>query len=235
METKLLSREQAASASFLNASVPLREVAEDGHGQGLANFAGLFIQAVNSFGLSELHARQAERVQALKLPAAGARAAQARSKQHNDRGLRLLEESRATLKLFREELATFPDTAASERQVRAVREEFRTGLVELELKASDVAQIDAAAAEAFELVRSGANSLPDYLEHHLARLEKVRRQPDRGAVDNIPIWKVIAIVVALGVWIWAFFRCSWWGRCSFAEGLAYFVIFWLAALVVRFC
>lgn len=235
MVDAILSREQAASFQFLRASDPLREVADDGHGQGLASFAGLFVQAVNSFGLSELQARQAERIQILKLPAASARSAQSRSKQHNDKGLRLLGECRDALKLFREEVATFPDSAAQASQVRAVRDEFRANLVELELKASDIAKIDASAAEAFELAERGAGALPDYLERHLGRLEEARKRADRGAVDNIPIWKIIAIVVAFGVWIWAFFRCGWWGACSYAEGLAYAVIFWLAALVVRFC
>jgi hypothetical protein len=230
----LLSREQAASAEFLHASAKLEEVARDGHGQGLATFAEHVVQAINAFGLSELHARQAERYETLNLRAETAEVARKLSEEHNEKGLRNLDSSRRGLQVFREELAGYPKAEIGP-AVEAFRDEFRVQLAQLEVKASDVERLDSSLGEVFEVAAAGADGLPDYLEKHLGELEKARRGADRGAIENIPIWKVIAIVVAIGVWIWALFRCGIFGSCSLAEGLAYFTIFWIAVLIARFC
>jgi hypothetical protein len=231
----ILSREQDASAEFLRASEKLKEAATDGHGQGLATFAGHLVNALNEFGLSELNARQAERLQALKLRAETARASKSLSDGHNEKGLRSLESARGGLKLFQEELAGYPKAPNIGPAVKAFQQDLREQLTHLEIKAEDVTRLDAALREGFQVASKGAAGLPGYLKKHLDELEKVRRGANRGAVENIPIWKVIAIVVAIGVWVWALFKCGIFGSCTLAEGLAYATIFWISVLIVKFC
>ncbi|MEK6274345.1 MAG: hypothetical protein AABM30_03320 [Actinomycetota bacterium] len=230
----VLSRNQLASSDFFRASERLRLIATDGHGEGLASVAGELIQAIHAFGLSELEARRGERLQALKLGAGTAREATRLRDAYNDKGLRTLKRARAHVKLFREELASYPDAKLGG-ELKEFQQELREQLAELEVSASDVAKIDSALADGFALVAKDATGLPDYLDQNLRELEKVRRSANRGAVENIPIWKIIAIVVAFGIWIWALFRCHWWGSCDLREGLAYFIVFWIAVLIARFC
>lgn len=230
----VLSRNQLASLDFFQASERLRLIATDGHGEGLAAVAGEFIQAMNAFGLSELEARRGERLQALKLGTGVAREATRLRDAHNEKGLRTLKRARAHVKLFREELASYPEVKL-EGELKEFQQELREQLAELEISESDVRKIDSALADGFAVAGKGAAGLPDYLDRNLRELEKVRRSANRGAVENIPIWKIIAIVVAFGIWIWALFRCRWWGSCDLREGLAYFIVFWIAALIARFC
>jgi hypothetical protein len=67
------------------------------------------------------------------------------------------------------------------------------------------------------------------------QLQKLRSSEDRGMQENIPVWKIAAIAVAVGIWIWALFKCKWWGSCSLKEGLAYFIVFWISVLIARYC
>jgi len=233
----MLSRTQQAVLDFDRMSDNLRRIADDRHGTGLMEFTEAFVQSISCFGISELNARQAERDKALALRDARLKSSIEASGYYNEKGIRLLSGARGALKQFREELASFPkDLKLSAADIKATHQEIRDAVAELEIKATDAEKINAVFTKGFELLSAkGALALPDYLEEHIADLERIRRQPDRGAVENIPVWKVAAIVVAFGVWIWTLFRCKWWGSCSLKEGLAYATIFWIAALISRFC
>jgi hypothetical protein len=234
-DNSVLTRELQSVEEFLHASASLRQVADDGRGRALVDFADAFVQATANFGLCELRVRQAERLDALgRQEQIGL--LRDRSAVANTKGLRSLSNAREALNNFRQELAGYPDRADVGAAIDRVREEVPNALADLEVKAPDIEKINAALDEGFEVARAGdPGQVADYLEERVRRLDRVRRQEDRGTVENIPVWKIVAIAVAVGIWIWAFFRCTWWGSCSYAEGLAYFIIFWLAALVSRFC
>jgi hypothetical protein len=235
-EITMLSREQQAVSDFMDVSTPLLRIADDGHNTGLQNFADAIVHSIAFFGLSELHARQAERGGVLNVQSSKTLSASRMSTHYNDKGLKTLSFAQDALKEFKEELANYPKSGDLRASVDTFQQELREALADLDLKASDVTKIDEAIQPCLDIVRSqGADELVNYLEEQVGQLEEVRRRPDRGAVENIPIWKVVAIVVAVGVWVWALFRCGIFRGCSRAEGLAYFVIFWLAVLISRFC
>lgn len=236
MTAQRLTREQEASTEFLMSSEFMRQIADDKHGTALLDFTDSLILAVAAFGTAELHARHAERCQVLKLPAARARLASQQSAQHNNKGLILVAQGREALKVFRQELADFPKDAVGAKEFETMHQDLREALVELEVKASDVEKIDKTIRACVDEVRAkGVAVLPDYLAEHLVELERLRKRNDRGSVENIPIWKVAAISAAVGVWVWALFRCRWWGSCSKKEGLGYFIAFWIGVLISRYC
>ena len=64
-----LTREQARVNEFLQQSQPLRDLSAQVTGTGLKQLTGNTVEALSFFIESELHYRQAERYQALKLHA----------------------------------------------------------------------------------------------------------------------------------------------------------------------
>lgn len=231
-----LTREQGAATEFLTASEFMRRIADDKHGKGLLEFTNNLIVAMVAFGSSELYARQSERCEVLEMPAGRARTASQLSARYNNKGLALLGRARDALNVFRQELAGFPDDAVAAKEFETMHEDLREALVDLEVKASDVEKIEKTIRTCLDEVRTkGKVVLPDYLGRHLDELEKLRKREDRGAVENIPVWKIALIALAVGVWVWAYFRCRWWGDCSYAPAIAYFAIAWFAVLIRRFC
>lgn len=233
---EILNREQKAVYEFMTASAMMRQVADDGHGKGLLDLTDALLQAIASFGVSELYARIAERCKALGIKDSRYQLALENSVYNNKKGLRNLSYAQNAFKQFRKDLGTYPkDTNLSE-DLDILQRELRDGLVDLEIKASDVIKIDNAIKECFDTVRpKGIEGLADYIKMKLSELENIRKKDDRGAIENIPVWKIAAVAVALGVWVWGLFRCKWWGSCSWKEGLSYAVIFYVAALIRKFC
>jgi hypothetical protein len=226
----------AAAGEFARASEFMRQIADDRHGAALLEFTDAFIHSIIAFGSSEFEARQAERFEVLKVVSPKAGAASQASSHLNAKGLRHVRYGLEAIKAFRNEFDSFPKGKVADTDFGDFERELREALAELDVKPSDVEKIDRTVRESLDEIRGkGAVSLPDFLEGKLAELERVRRREDRGAVDNIPVWKIAAIAVAVGVWVWALFRCTWWGSCSMQEGLVYFVVFWLAVLISRFC
>lgn len=70
-----VGREQDAMADFLQATDFMRRIADDDRVKGFADLNDNLIQAIASFGVGELHARRAERLQALKLSGSRSQAA----------------------------------------------------------------------------------------------------------------------------------------------------------------
>jgi hypothetical protein len=230
-----LTREQHAVTEFLQASEFMQHIADDKDAASLLEFTDNVILAIAAFGTAELHARQAERCAILNQPAARAKLAMQQSVQSHKKGLTLAKQGQEALKGFRTELKTYPKQTITAKSVDSFVSEFQSALVDLELKPSDVEKIDKIIRTCLdEIGTAGIAALPDYLSKHLEELVKLRSRDDRGAVENIPLWKVAAIAVAVGVFIWAFFRCGL-RRCSLQEGLTYAVIFWISALIARFC
>jgi hypothetical protein len=234
--TATLTREQQAVQEFLSASEFMRHIAADRQDTGLLDLSDAVVQAIAAFGAAELYARQAERVRVLGAQASRGQAASRLSTRFNDKGLRCLAQARQALGTFRQDVGKYPQDTNVREHVSTFEQELREALVDLEVKASDVEKIQGAIARGLDAVRGGGiAALPGYLQEHLAELERLRRRQDRGATENIPVWKIAAIAIAVGVWIWAFFKCGIFRNCTFAEGLTYAVIFWLAVLVTRFC
>lgn len=231
----LLGRNQQATLEYLNASQYLRQISESPNGTGLLEFTSSFVNAVSFFGISELKAREAERAGILDVQSNKVITSLKASSQFNEKGFRTLSYARDSLKKFRDELVNVTDTKKYDDKFLIFQSELNEALVEVETKASDVKIISDSFTECFDLMKNkGVHSLPDYLEEKINNLEDIRKRPDRGAVQNIPLWKVAAIAVAVGVLIWAFFKCNYF-ECTQIEGIAYVTVFWIAALVTNYC
>ena len=214
----------------------LRRIADDGHGRGLLEFTDHMTQAINSFGRSELYARRAENRDDLDIQPRRAESYAASRDDHNGKGLRSLGDARRSLGRFREDLAGYPQEGLRDDQLDSFRRDLREGLANSDLKPSDIRRIDQIADECFDVVRrQGAAGLPDYFEQGVNRLEEVRRRPDRGAVENIPIWKVLALVAMFGIGIWAFFKCNWWGGCTEVQEAGFGTAIAIASVVALYC
>lgn len=110
-------------------------------------------------------------------------------------------------------------------------------LSEGDIKPSDVFKLKAIQDEVIAVAISKGE--PGLVEHVLSNMEKLvelRNRPDRGAVDNIPWWKIVGIAAFLGLWVWAVIRCLVDRRqCSDVTNAALAAGMTIAWLVVKFC
>jgi hypothetical protein len=237
-----LNDSQMAVAHFMDASRDLRFIAEDTHFPELGAFADRFLAGVTGFGRTEMEFGRRNRV--ANLASAGF-APDALEGLHdvkwrlasnfNLQGVQLLDgASRLVEGAQRIRLPEHrPDLGDD---VAALRRDLSFHLAELEIKPSDAVRIAEAAKPILDLASRGdVTALYKEVADRAVHLQKLRSTEDRGTQDNIPVWKVAAIVVAVGIWVWALFKCKWWGSCSLKEGLGYFIAFWIAALIAKFC
>lgn len=110
-------------------------------------------------------------------------------------------------------------------------------LSEGDVKPSDVVKLKAIQDDVMEAF--SGKGVPGVIEHTLTNMEKLaelRNRADRGAVDNIPWWKIVAIAVFLGLWVWAVARCLInRQQCSDVTNAALAVGMTIAWLVAYFC
>ena len=236
----LLAREEQAVHEFAHEVSLLRQVADDGETPGLLRFVDLFAGAVADFGSTELHARQAARYTALGVEPNAVTFHEELVADRNESGLQALASARRQLEEARDDIdrlldrrgEDLGDTAALADRVRA---RTRMHLARLEVAPSDAQKLAEALEPCFDLLRSGEpRRLPDFLSRHVDELRRLRRETDRGTRENIPIWKVIAIVIAFGVFLWAFFKCGFFG-CSADERAVVAGIGSIATIVAIFC
>lgn len=236
----LLSTAQRRTDEFLTRSEWLLQVTDDEEDRRLFFVTDTFRNAVAQFGLAEIYARQCDRCNALGLYPERASFAAAASQRHNDRGLELLRESRRGVADFLSHLDDYPAVPDLGQELDQFQDAVREQLVDLEVKGSDVSRINEEIERCFGTVRKeGLEGLGTYLDDRLGELEDVRQGEDRGARENIPIWKAIAVAVIIGVSLWWLFKCRWrifrgWS-CSVREERAYGMIGLIASLIAAYC
>lgn len=233
----MLSREQNALLQFKLQSTPFQEAINATGLKPLIALNNTLIDAAGWFGIAEHHARQAERFALIK-EAPSAKQRQLLLKRHNETGLQVLSRAQAQLDLLTTEFEKDPP-AGREREIKArvarSLDDLKTIVADFETKPSDVEKIAAAIDEVHEAFKeSGHGGIIKLLQKKFAELEKVRARPDRGAIDNIPVWKAVAIIVAVGIWVAAIIHCGWF-ECSVDWALAYAIGFNIAALIAYFC
>lgn len=110
-------------------------------------------------------------------------------------------------------------------------------LSEGDIKPSDVLKLKAIQDEVMAVaIGKGERGLIEHVLSNMKKLTELRNRPDRGAVDNIPWWKIVAIAVFLGLWVWAVARCLINRlQCSDTTNAALAAGMTIAWLVVYFC
>jgi len=234
----MLSREQNALLQFKLESMPLKEMIADTGVKSLIGLNNVLIEAVGYFGVCEHYARQAERSSLVKTHLSRVKHSELLMKRHNEVGVEILSGSQSHLRELASQFGEGRPRDTDEKVKVAVNDvigELKAVITEFETKPSDIKKISNAIDEVHAAFKkSGHEGIIKLLDKKFVELSKLRKSPDRGAVDNIPIWKAIAIVAAVGIWILGFIHCGWF-RCSVAWGAAYAIGFNIAVLIARFC
>jgi len=232
---KTLTRELEAVNRFTQVAFQFVGTLED---ERLRGFAAQFVDGITVIGESELNARQMERCQVLGIQPARRDFARERFRELNDRGREIILSSIPKLRELGEDAGGAPSgkkKSMTRAEVKQWKDRLYTLLVDVEMKASDVRQIQASIDDyAKVMTAKGPKGVASLMEKQVRELHRFRGQSGRGATTNIAIWKAIAIAVFIGVSLWAIFKCSIFG-CSIIENLAYGTIALIALVVVFFC
>lgn len=197
--------------------------------------------AVASFGRAEMIDRQTSRYGALGSPAT--EDAGEAFRRYHDAGLNNLASAAEILREFRALVeAQGPadvDSGQLDQRLGSFSSGVRTELAALEMKPADVERLAAQLQEVISVARDGdALRLLDHIIGKVEELAKVRAGDDRGMVDNIPWWKVVAVAVFFAIAVWALIKCGWrwfgWS-CSPNEALIYVLIAKAAGLGYKLC
>lgn len=230
----MLNRFQQAYVDFTQASETFLKYVDFRDAPSLLDFYQNLIEATAAFGNCEISARENERAQMLNIKT-GDRS-QKMMLSDNEKGLAFLSHAKAALEPLKEELKQVPKIEVSKKDIKISLEELAEAMVEADIKPSDVEKIQAAfRGNLEELSKKGIHYLPEYLEQKVEELEKIRREPERGAVENIPLWKIIIIVIIVGVWLWAYVVCNWRGRCRLRDSLPHQMMTWILSLIAKYC
>jgi hypothetical protein len=214
----------------------VRDAAAQVPGPGLARVTGTTTEALSFFIESELNHRQAERYQAVDLQPEVVAFMGANGQAANERGLEVLRTATAAVGTARENVADLRvETAEVARLAGEFHREVRANLADSELKVDDIKRLDAIIAEVVDATRAGSlGAAVDQIERGLGQLDDVRRQPNRGAVENFPLWKIGGLIVLLGVGIIFFIHCGIFG-CDITSRDSYITALIVTALITLGC
>ena len=185
--------------------------------------------SIACFGRCELEARSLDRAVEMDLFAERREWLSAEVKRHNEAGLSQIENLRGVFSQMGKDLTKLKfDRKKMLPRLDECVKEFRLAIAEWDMKGSDAKKIDVVLQEIVDVVREkGLIGLPDYLDGKMAELQDVRRRDDRGAIDNIPWWKIIIIAGMIGWWIIMVLWCNAFG-CKPAS-----VVFWWAIQAIH--
>ncbi|MBV7296940.1 hypothetical protein [Enterovibrio paralichthyis] len=232
----MLSIKQEAVSSFLQSSNPWRDLSKNWPDDSWANFADSLINAVAIFGETEHFAREAERCQVLGIQKDREKQCNRMVKKRNAAGLDVLSDAGAALKKMKKRAKDAKVCSAKriKSELAAFESDFADLLVDSQLKPSDVRKVQNVVEEAVSLARKkGVDGMFSLLEKNLDELTSLRKRDDRGAFDNVPMWKIVAVALFLGVAVIAIIHCLGFG-CRGNE-ISYGAALLVLGLIALFC
>lgn len=236
---KTLTREHQAVFNFKTGMDQLRPIVTDQESIYYTRFFDSFDGAISNFIQTELFLRQAERCRELDVNSDLENYSFGYGTKLNQQGIDILKDSIAFLKEFKKSLNDEP----------IIDDEFQTilnnyhidlkeTLVHVELKASDVKEIDQVIESTLSTLATGNTGIEliSYIESNLEKLVSLRNEPGRGAEKNIAVWKIVAAAVILGLGAWIVYKCYYspW-RCSSKEKKIYNTILAIALITFGAC
>lgn len=218
---KELSREHRALTSFQTASARVADMVRDEENIMFTRAYGAFEDAVGCFIQSELHFRQADRCAVLKIRPGSQKETTALARKLNAKGIDMLAVSQAMMAEFSKGLPADPPADPKfKARLTEFQADAREILVDLEMKASDIRELDGALSEVIAAVGAAKSSkdIAAFMTSKIEQLSKTRASPGRGAETNIAVWKLVAAAALLCVGAWLVYKCfySRW-RCSKKE------------------
>ncbi|MDZ4757099.1 MAG: hypothetical protein SGJ10_03035 [Bacteroidota bacterium] len=233
----ILNRAQDASLGFDMYSYALSKIVNRLPSQNFKDFFNSFSDAVSHFGEQELYARAAERSTILKINPELSKYNGERADRFKLQGQEALTQSLNALKGLREESMKEEQTRNKVGDFKVLQNDYVQMIVAYEIKPSDVEKLDKTLTEVLEVAKTnGEKGLFDYIEKKINELSKLRNNKDRGAIDNIPYWKLVAIAVFIGVTVWLVWRCVVKGKnCSQLSSVISALGKTLIGLLQQFC
>ncbi|MBC7436988.1 MAG: hypothetical protein H7332_13085 [Bdellovibrionales bacterium] len=207
---KQLNRANQAVADQKAAFSQFRPAVADEQSTELLRFYDSFDGAVSGFILSELNMRQGDRCKALNVFSDLQAHSYKQGAEYNLRALGHLANAQAFLWKFRKNLPE-PDTATKSfaQRLDDVRHEMREVICELEIKASDAAELSVTLDHVCTLFRRGAceAGIFVFIDGGIKSLEALRKTPGRGAESNIAAWKLHVAQILLALAVWVAYKC----------------------------
>lgn len=236
---KTLSREHQAVFNFKNGMCQLRPVVTDQEEISFTRFFDSFDGAISDFIQTELFIRQGERCKELKINPDLESYSMNYGTKLNKQGIEFTRESLGFLREFKKSLKNEPITDEEfQKTLEEYHLDLKETLVQIEMKASDVKEIDKVIEETLKTLKKGSTGIDliSYIEKNLEELIKIRSKPGRGAETNIAVWKLIAAAILLGLGTWVVYKCKYspW-RCSSAEKKIYNTILAIALSTFGAC
>jgi hypothetical protein len=229
---------QTRVKNFEDEILPFKNFIANTQLKSLIEFNNTFFDGFRTLGVGELWARQYERQSKLQSLIANAEYSQSQFKRYNILGIQRINDALGKLKEAASEFNAVikpDDVKKIENKLKEQIDEFKLQCTDLEIKGSDVDKLFNSVDKLFDSFQvEGSSGVINVMEKSIQELISLRNSDNRGAIENFPIWKVAAIIIGIGVWIIAFIHCGFF-NCSVSAGTAYFIIFLIAAIVVRFC
>lgn len=232
----MFSRNQIRLMDFNGAATNFKFQSFDSDEPEFNEMLDYIFHAAENFGLCELHYREAFRKKELKEIPDSFKDLVEKSKKHNDIGLKSLDKALKIVPKLEKYIGK--EVKYEKEKVTEIMDGIVEFFSEMEIKPSDVAKVRRVIEEVSEeAFKGGQKAVISSIEKNLRTLAKVRSSENRGAVENIPIWKIALIAALIGVAFWWVFRCLIRRRrCSRVESNALIATgIVLGNLVIKFC
>ena len=163
----------------------------------------LLVYSIANLGESELHARSLDRSLALDVFADRQPWLAEKVNQLNESGIVQLEKFREILPEIQREMDKIElSQSVMDKAKPIIIKNFKEQIGDLEIKGSDAKKLmDVVSGIMDELESRGIKGMLKHVDKNIKGLISIRREPDRGARDNIPVWKAMTLVAIIGVFI----------------------------------
>lgn len=193
------------------------------------------IMSLLHFGEGELNFRKGERFKELKLSPQIVAYSNEQLKEWNERGITALDRSIESIEEFIKSGILGKEPVA-EKEFKDMRLRVAEVLAETPLKSSDVSKLISAFDEVVsKAAKNGELGVITFMRDKLVELKKVRLSPSRGTEDNIPVWKLIAAIIAFGFPVYKALRCILYRKCCNTVSGLEALIFFIAVFALTLC
>lgn len=192
------------------------------------------IQAILNFGEAELNFRKGERFETLGLSENVVAYSREQLTELNARGIAMLDKA---IEAFDEFINSneFSNEPVSGGAFDVEKLKVKEILAQSHLKVSDVVKLNNALNEVLGVIANGGElGVINFIKAKLSEFKDVRLSPSRGTEENIPVWKIIAALILLGIMSYKVLRCIRRNRCCRAN-MTENVIIGILAVALSLC
>lgn len=238
MQKDIFSRELRASQDFALGNQSMLDILYSSDDPTVSKIYSQFSDAVEHYGYAEMHFRQSERNLVAKRFVNAQKDIATIANRFNSKGGIILTNAVTNLKTLiaqvQKEPVVKPKNLA---QLDAFANDFLDIITLGEMKPADVEKINTELQNCVDIAKKGGDrEILNYAQLKFAQLMEVRRSDNRGAVDNIPVWKMVAIAAFLAIAFYLVWRCLAKGKgCDVVERLAKGMGKTLLTLIISLC